>query len=65
MRKNANNLMDIYYKKCEFLVDGMKKAIEMNILKDITTMKRDVEALKEDQNKNVFQAKQELLTQMN
>jgi hypothetical protein len=57
--------MDIYYKKCEFLVDGMKKAIEMNILKDITTMKRDVEALKEDQNKNVFQAKQELLTQMN
>lgn len=46
MRKNANNLMDIYYKKCEFLVEGMKKAIEMNIMKDVATMKRDVEALK-------------------
>ena len=27
MRKNASNLMDICYKKCEFLVEGMKKAM--------------------------------------
>lgn len=37
MRKNAANLMDIAYKKSEFLVDGMKKAIEMN------EMKKDLE----------------------
>ena len=27
MRKNASNLMDLCYKKSEFLVDGMKTAI--------------------------------------
>ena len=27
MRKNSSNLMDICYKKCEFLVEGMKKAM--------------------------------------
>jgi hypothetical protein len=30
----------------------------MNIMKDMATMKRDIEALKEEQNKNVFQTKQ-------
>ena len=33
MRKNANNLMDIYYKKSEFLVDGLKSNIEMAQMK--------------------------------
>ena len=27
MRKNAGILMDLTYKKCQFLVDGMKNAI--------------------------------------
>lgn len=33
MRKNANTLMDIYYKKCEFLVDGLKNNIEVAQMK--------------------------------
>ena len=33
MRKNATNLMDLAYKKSEFLVEGMKKAIEMEGMK--------------------------------
>lgn len=33
MRKNASNLMDLAYKKSQFLVEGMKKAIEMNEMK--------------------------------
>ena len=40
MRKNTTSLMDIYYKKCEFLVDGMKQAIELNNLKEMTTLNR-------------------------
>jgi hypothetical protein len=33
MRKNASNLMDIYYKKSEFLVEGLKKNIEISQMK--------------------------------
>jgi hypothetical protein len=42
MRKNSNNIMEIYYKKCEFLVEGMKKAIEMNFMKDMANYKREL-----------------------
>lgn len=38
MRKNASNLMDICYKKSEFLVEGLKNNIE------IAQMKEKVEA---------------------
>jgi len=41
MRKNANTLVELYYKKCEFLVEGMKQAIEMNFLKDLANVRRD------------------------
>lgn len=50
--------MDLCYKKCEFLVDGMKQAIEMNQMKDKVTLTREVEALKEDNEKKMFQTKQ-------
>ena len=33
MRKNASSLMDICYKKCEFLVDGLKSNIEVSQMK--------------------------------
>jgi hypothetical protein len=33
MRKNSSNLMDICYKKCEFLVDGLKGNIEVAQMK--------------------------------
>lgn len=38
MRKNASSLMDIYYKKSEFLVEGLKKSVQ------IAQMKEKVEA---------------------
>ena len=33
MRKNSTTLMDIYYKKAEFLVDGLKNNIEVAQMK--------------------------------
>ena len=42
MRKNASNLMDLCYKKCEFLVDGMKQAIQMNQMKQKAGFNREV-----------------------
>ncbi len=38
MRKNASSLMDIYYKKSEFLVEGLKNSVQ------IAQMKEKVEA---------------------
>ncbi len=38
MRKNASSLMDIAYKKCEYLVEGLKNNIQ------VAQMKEKVEA---------------------
>jgi hypothetical protein len=34
MRKNASSLMDICYKKSEFLVEGLKKSMETSQTKE-------------------------------
>ena len=34
MRKNSSSLMDICYKKCEFLVDGLKGNLEVAQMKE-------------------------------
>ena len=34
MRKHANSLMDIYYKKSQFLVEGLKNNIEISQMKE-------------------------------
>jgi hypothetical protein len=47
MRKNAGVLMDLTYKKCEFLVDGMKNAVEMGQMKDKLEGKQAMELLKD------------------
>ena len=65
MRKNTTSLMDIYYKKCEFLVDGMKQAIELNNLKEMTTLNRQVETIKEENDKKMFQLKEQLNSDIN
>lgn len=39
----------------------MKTAIEMNIMKDMANMKREVDELKGDLSKNTFKTKQDIL----
>ena len=47
MRKNANNLMDIYYKKSEFLVDGLKNNIEISQKKQQLEATQAIEATRD------------------
>lgn len=48
MRKNASNLMDICYKKSEFLVEGLKKNIEMAQMKDKMENTQALEGAKDE-----------------
>lgn len=57
--------MDLSYKKSEFLVEGMKKAIEMNQMKDKAELTRQAEAFQENTERKFFQTKEELTTQFN
>ena len=58
MRKNASNLMDLAYKKSEFLVEGMKKAIEMNEMKKDLETKQAIEGVKDDLARSAHQQKE-------
>jgi uncharacterized protein YpbB len=48
MRKNASSLMDICYKKCEFLVDGLKSNIEVAQMKERVETAQALEAAKDE-----------------
>ena len=48
MRKNASNLMDICYQKCEFLVEGMKKNMEVAQMKEKLEYTQALELAKDD-----------------
>ena len=48
MRKNASNLMDICYQKCEFLVEGMKKNMEVAQMKEKLEYTQTLELAKDD-----------------
>ncbi len=65
MRKNATSLMETGYKKAEFLVEGMRKAQEMNHLRDKLQMEQTIETNKNTLNKMVQDNKSELYEIMN
>lgn len=48
MRKNASNLMEICYQKCEFLVEGMKKNMEVAQMKEKLEYTQALELAKDD-----------------
>lgn len=64
MRKNATNLMDLAYKKSEFLVEGMKKALEMNEMKKDLETKQTIERVKDELSRATQQQKEDLIGQM-
>lgn len=64
MRKNATNLMDLAYKKSEFLVEGMKKALEMNEMKKDLETKQTIERVKDQLSRATQQQKEDLIGQM-
>ena len=48
MRKNASNLMDIAYKKSQFLVDGLKKNIEVSQMKEKVEAAQALDSAKDE-----------------
>ena len=48
MRKNTSSLMDICYKKCEFLVDGLKSNIEVSQMKEKVEAAQALDSAKDE-----------------
>lgn len=48
MRKNASNLMDVCYKKSQFLVEGLKNTIEVSQMKEKVEAAQALDAAKDE-----------------
>ena len=54
MRKNASNLMDVCYKKSQFLVEGLKNNIEIAQMKEKVEAAQALDAAKDELKVKVF-----------